>query len=149
MIAPDIESYLVFHQRYRKDGRLSLRKPVRLMLENGKEIFVSGYTGDKTVAVTANGSTRGSSFSVFDCDDGDLDVLVGHGGPAVRLFENIGIYGKPLFRYTGRPSFLTEHPGGHYRIVEPCDFDGDGRFEVITGTDFGSVLYFRRRPKHK
>ncbi|MBP87505.1 MAG: hypothetical protein CMJ64_12400, partial [Planctomycetaceae bacterium] len=47
------------------------------------------------------------------------------------------------------PSFLTDHPGGHYRMAEPCDFDGDGRIEVITGADFGPVFYFRRSLKDR
>ena len=67
----------------------------------------------------------------------------------VRLFENIGTKSKPLFRYTGTPTFLTDHPGGHFRMAEPCDFDGDGRFEVITGADFGPVFYFRRKPTRR
>ena len=148
LIAPDIEGYLVLHRRRRDSGRLVLNKPVRLSLENGNAIFVSGHTGDQNDGSYGQRLNARIKLSVFDWDaDGDLDLAVGNRGHGLRLFENVGSRSKPLFRLTGSPGFLTNHPGGHYRMAEPCDFDGDGRFEVITGADFGPVFYFRRSVK--
>jgi hypothetical protein len=145
LIAPDIEGYLVFHRRERKAGRLVLHQPVRLKLENGNAVFASGYTGDQNDGSYGQRLNARIKLSVFDWDrDGDFDLAVGNRGHGLRLFENVGTRAKPLFRFTGSPGFLTNHPGGHYRMAEPCDFDGDGRFEVITGADFGPVFYFRR-----
>ncbi len=145
LIAPDIEGYLVVHRRGRRQGQLVLDEPVRLSLENGNKIFASGYTGDQDDGSYGQRLNARIKLSVFDWDaDGDLDLAVGNRGHGLRLFENIGTRQKPVFRFTGSPGFLTNHPGGHYRMAEPCDFDGDGRFEVITGADFGPVFYFRR-----
>lgn len=150
LIAPDIEGFLVYHQRDRQQGRLVLRQPVRLKLENGNAIFASGYTGDQDDGSYGQRLNARIKLSVFDWDaDGDLDLAVGNRGHGLRLFENIGTRSAPLFRFTGSPSFLTNHPGGHYRMAEPCDFDGDGRFEVMTGADFGAVFYFRRSPPNR
>ena len=150
LIAPDIEGYLVLHRRKRKGQQLTLESPVRLRLENGREIFVSGYTGDQDDGSYGQRLNARIKLSVFDWDkDGDLDLAVGNRGHGLRLFENIGTPARPRFRYTGSPGYLTNHPGGHYRMAEPCDFDGDGRFEVITGADYGPVFYFRRSPSRK
>ncbi len=145
LVAPDIEGYLVVHRRGKKGDTLVMREPERLKLENGKDIFVSGYTGDQDDGSYGQRLNARIKLSVFDWDrDGDLDLAVGNRGHGLRLFENVGTAGKPVFRFTGSPGFLTNHPGGHYRMAEPCDFDGDGRFEVITGADFGPVFYFPR-----
>jgi len=150
LLAPDIEGYLVLHRRARDSGRLVLNKGVRLSLENGNKIFVSGHTGDQNDGSYGQRLNARIKLSVFDWDaDGDLDLAVGNRGHGLRLFENVGSRSKPLFRLTGNPGFLTNHPGGHYRMAEPCDFDGDGRFEVITGADFGPVFYFRRSVKDR
>ena len=147
LIAPDIDGYLVWHRRERHQGRLRLQKPARLPLENGNHLFASGHTGDQDDGSYAQRLNARIKLTAFDWDaDGDIDLMVGNRGDGLRLFENVGSVDKALFRYTGKPDYLTNHPGGHYRMAEPCDFDGDGRVEMLTGADFGPVFYFARRP---
>ncbi|HLU38890.1 MAG TPA: FG-GAP-like repeat-containing protein [Planctomycetota bacterium] len=91
---------------------------------------------------------RAYSWVPFDHDgDGDLDLLVGtdHGG--IYLCVNEGTAKEPRFATALTELHDTEGdllavPGG-YQMPFPADWDGDGRTDLVCGSQQGSVYWFR------
>ncbi|MEQ1829677.1 MAG: VCBS repeat-containing protein, partial [Pirellula sp.] len=88
----------------------------------------------------------GSFFEAVDWDnDGDFDLLIGcfDGGLKVRL--NDGTAKKPEFAVN---NIVVESSGQPLKVKAHCcpvvaDWDGDGRWDIIAGSDDGSVTWFR------
>lgn len=90
----------------------------------------------------------GSASTVFAIDwdgDGDLDLLTGEIGGAVKLVTNEGSraeprYGKPVnLKAGGKPISVN---GGDSHAVA-FDWDGDGKQDLLTGSGNGDVLFFK------
>ena len=85
----------------------------------------------------ADKSLEGTCGALFDFDgDGDLDLLVGHGGNdfnkgrsnfAMRLYENDGKGGFTL------NIMSTPQVSGNFSCVKPYDFDSDGDEDLFIG----------------
>jgi hypothetical protein len=88
----------------------------------------------------------GSFYEAVDWDDdGDLDLLIGCFGGDLRLRINEGAVTRPAFAAENVP---VKAGGAGLRVKGHlcpvvADWDGDGLWDVIAGSDDGSVTWFR------
>jgi hypothetical protein len=97
-------------------------------------------------------------------DDGDLDLLVGTFDGLMFLRRNEGSRTKPVYAAENEWIMLgakrlcvpdgRPHGGDHGRHATPviADWDGDGRWDILTGSHDGGVYWYRNvgergRPK--
>lgn len=89
---------------------------------------------------------QSSALSAVDWDsDGDIDLVAGNIDGAVHLLLNEGTRAAPRFNRStplsadGRTIEVAGHKAG------PCaaDWDGDGRFDLVVGSEGGEVVWFR------
>jgi len=109
-----------------KDGK-------KIIKYHGKEL---PYSDEKGAGITGTAS----AVHAFDWDgDGDLDLLVGDIGGSVYLVPNEGSKTQYAF---GKEQRLTGVPGGDAGPFV-CDWDGDGKFDLLVGCGDGSVQFYR------
>jgi hypothetical protein len=88
----------------------------------------------------------GSFFEAVDWDaDGDLDLLIGCFDGTLMLRMNEGDRSSYKFSTTNTSIETVQGP---IRVKAHCcpvvaDWDSDGRWDIITGSDDGSVTFFR------
>ena len=122
------------------------------MYEDGKTIKTHG------VYTPGGGDGRGrTKINVVDWDgDGLLDLLIGvgpqHGSPFrgsyVLFLKNVGTNNSPVFKHPqvvlwnkqGKPLEFWRH-GVH---PEPVDWNGDGKYDLVAGSDQGRVWFWNR-----
>ncbi len=76
-------------------------------------------------------------------EDGDLDLLSGENNGKVTLFTNIGSTMFPLLTNSGTiKSSGADIDVGSLSIPEVCDWDEDGRKDLIMGCDAGYVYVY-------
>jgi hypothetical protein len=89
-----------------------------------------------------------SAASPVDWDgDGDFDLVTasrssstGAVGP-INLHENIGTKTQPVL---APPMVLVGRTEGHFiTSAEAWDWDNDGRLDLVAGTEYGKILWFR------
>lgn len=93
-----------------------------------------GFTGNNILSPT-----------IEDTDnDGDYDVIAGQGSDGgIRYFENTGDPSPPTFtEQTGASNPFADVDAGTNNAPALGDLDGDGRFELATGSASGRVHYF-------
>lgn len=90
----------------------------------------------------------GSWMALVDWDDdGDLDILVGTFGGMMFLRRNEGSRTKPV--YAAKNEWVTVGskrlcvPGSAHANPVIVDWDGDGRWDIVTGSADGGVYWYR------
>lgn len=116
------------------DGILDVVVVNSAQTDNTISIFIGLGDGSFLPGYQLPTLLRPSDVAIADFDrDGDLDVLVTHGGtPAVLLFVNDG---------TGGLSPVTVSLGVPQSTPSVADLDGDGWLDVALTTGFASVLH--------
>ncbi len=121
--------------------------------ENGdpaSEIFVYYRQPDGTFAdrVAIGMSHTHAAASPVDWDgDGDFDIITASRGTNtgqvgnINLHENVGTQNAPVL---ATQVVLVGRVEGHFiTSAEAYDWDGDGLLDLVAGTEYGKVLWFR------
>jgi hypothetical protein len=90
----------------------------------------------------------GSWMALVDWDDdGDLDILVGTFDGMMFLRRNIGTRTKPVYATENEWVMVGTKrlrvPGGAHANPVIADWDGDGLWDILTGSADGGVYWYR------
>ncbi len=130
----------------------SYGKPYRLLDKAGNILRVGQYWDYDLKKWTNVETSRfkeflGISATAVDWDeDGDLDLVIGSNEGRIFVRFNEGSAAKPAFATESTPlkagSASMEVKGGG-AIPAVADWDGDGLFDLISGSGDGGVVWFR------
>ena len=120
-------------------GRFAAREVIRD--KSGRPILKVPNQKDKV-------ESFGSWMALVDWDDdGDLDLLVGTFDGMMFLRRNEGTRTKPVYSDTNEWVMAGDKrlrvPGGEHANPVIADWDGDGLWDIVTGSGDGGVYWYR------
>jgi hypothetical protein len=127
------------------DGRLVLYRGSPQGLKPGERI---SDQRDFSIKLDGEGRETGrANITVMDWDaDGKLDVIVGNAVEnfdGLRWYRNIGTQQKWILER--QPNIPLNLPWNHYNLVEPVDWDKDGKIDLIAGSEGGWIYFYRQQ----
>lgn len=139
LVMLDQEGYLTWWQRTRRDGRLSLLRPVRCFVTpDGKPL--------RLTTRTAGGSGR-RKLAVVDWDgDGRLDLLVN--SVNADWYRNLSDHDGQFVLQNQGP-LAERRLAGHTSSPTVVDWNQDGRPELLIGAEDGYLYHMPRDPGPK
>ncbi len=138
LVMLDHEGYLAFFERARRDGRLVLLPPQRVLCD------AAGAPLRLTTGVAGRSGRR--KLCVVDWDgDGKLDVLVN--GANARLLRQVRSEPGCWF-FEDKGDVAARNIEGHDTHPAAVDFDGNGIPDLVIGAEDGR-LYYLRNPRAK
>jgi hypothetical protein len=133
LLALDTEGMLTLYRRAGKD----LKPGERILDEKGAPIKLDGKGRE----------TGRATLTVMDWDgDGKLDLLVSNAIESfdgLRWYRNIGT--KEKWVLARQPNIALNLPWNHYQLLDPIDWDGDGKTDLIAGSEGGWIYYYRQK----
>lgn len=134
MLALDPEGMLA---RYRRSGALAFHPPERISDETGAPIKLDGKGRE----------TGRAMLTLMDWDaDGRLDLIVGNAienFDGLRWYRNVGTDDKWVLKR--QPNIPLNLPWNHYHQLEAVDWNGDGKTDLISGSEGGWIYYYRHQ----
>jgi hypothetical protein len=134
LLALDPEGMLAL---YRRRSRLEFHPGQRILDERGAPIKLDGKGRE----------TGRAMLTLMDWDeDGKLDLIAGNAienFDGLRWYRNVGSNSKPVL--SRQPNLSLNLPWNHYHQIEPFDWNGDGKLDLIAGSEGGWVYYYGRK----
>jgi hypothetical protein len=122
---------------YRSTGTLEFQAAERILDERGAPIKLDGKERE----------TGRAMLTLMDWDDdGKLDLIVGNAienFDGLRWYRNVGSERKWVM--ARQPNIPLNLPWNHYHQLEPVDWNGDGKLDLLAGSEGGWVYYYRRK----
>jgi hypothetical protein len=122
---------------YRRAGRLELEEGERILDDKGAPIKLDGHGRE----------TGRAMLAIMDWDeDGKLDLIAGNAienFDGLRWYRNTGTNAKWVL--SRQPNLALNLPWNHYHQLEPIDWNGDGKLDLIAGSEGGWVYYYPRK----
>ena len=143
LVMLDVEGYLCLWRRARKDGRLVVLPPERCLVdERGLPLLLAGKdTSAGPKSNFAGGSGRRKFCFVDWTGDGRKDLVCNSRN--VMLYEFLKKEnGK--WQFAKRGDLDDVELAGHTTSPTACDFDGDGREELLVGAEDGFFYLLSR-----
>jgi len=137
LVVLDSEGYLSLFERFRLDGRLCVKPPQRVFVDtDGRPLRLNpkraGQSGRRKIC-----------FADWD-GDGRIDLIVN--GMNADWMRNLGTEGG-VTRFA-EPQPLEETAlASHTTSPCPCDFNGDGRPDLLIGAEDGYFYLLENRRK--
>lgn len=134
-----------------KGTKNGLKKPQPLHDREGNRMHTGRYWDTEAKKHTSGPGpgARIRAYSAFPLDwdaDGDLDLVVGTDKGGIYLRMNEGTKSKPAFATKVANVIVGEGvatvPTG-YAMPVAADWDGDGRWDLVSGSQRGGVFWFR------
>lgn len=119
-----------------------------LILDGKGGVLRAGMFWDEKGKQWSNpGTPLGIAAAAVDWDqDGDLDLILGSQEGGMYLRRNDGTARAMKFASENEELRCGDQPlrvdGGHAMPVA-CDWDGDGRFDLLSGSGEGGAVWFR------
>ncbi len=150
LVMLDHEGYLAFYERYKENGVLKLKQGKRIFVDSkGNPIKLSLDIGG-AFGTSPAGATGRIKIAVVDWDgDGMLDVIVGGTaqGNNFRLYRTTKIQDGKYYLSIPTADMSTGNITGHHNGFTVVDWNGDGKPDIITGTESGYLYYFENKTK--
>jgi hypothetical protein len=134
LLALDPEGMLTL---YRRTGAVEFAPGERVPDEVGAPIKLDGKGRE----------TGRAMLTLVDWDkDGKLDLLVGNAIESfdgLRWYRNVGEGRRMVL--SRRPNVALNLPWNHYHQLEVLDWNGDGKPDLIAGSEGGWVYYYKHK----
>lgn len=134
LLALDHEGMLTL---YRRTGRIDFAPGERILDGNKAAIKLDGKGRE----------TGRAMLTLIDWDeDGKPDLIAGNAienFDGLRWYRNIGSTSKWILNR--QPNIALNLPWNHYHQIEPIDWNGDGKLDLIAGSEGGWVYYYRHK----
>lgn len=155
LVMLDQEGYLAFFERFKENGQLRLKPPVRIFKNKELAVYDSKnrpQEGKTDTLLQLNTRIGGGSgrrkFCFVDWDgDGRLDLLVN--SVSINFFRNMGKdgAGHVILQDMGP---LSQHTlAGHTTSPTTVDWDGNGVRDLLIGAEDGRMYYLKHTDSTK
>lgn len=138
LLALDGEGMLTLYRRVRNaPGMMDLQAGERILDEKGSPVKLDGKGRE----------TGRATLTLMDWDnDGNPDLLAGNAienFDGLRWYRNVGTRSKWIVKR--EPNLALNLPWNHYHLVEPVDWDRDGKTDLIAGSEGGWIYFYRHQ----
>ena len=136
LVMLDVEGYLCLWRRAKKDGKLVVLPPERCLVdEKGQPLLLAGRNTNAGPKSNYAGGSGRRKFCFMDwTGDGKKDLICNSRN--VMLYEFLKKENGKWF-FANRGDLDDATLAGHTSNPTHCDFDGDGREELLVGAEDG------------
>jgi hypothetical protein len=134
LLALDTEGMLTL---YRRTQSMDLSPGERILDRSGAPVKFDG----------AGRETGRTTLTLMDWDgDGKLDLLAGNAIESfdgLRWYRNVG--DRKHWVLERQPNIPLNLPWNHYHLLDPVDWDRDGKLDLIVGSEGGWTYFYHQK----